>query len=299
MKKSRYRFDFYCRDWLGGTIHLSLAARGLYIGLLALIQERHDKRILNDAMEIMPKLGIRDRRTWQKLMGELVTRGKIDVSDGWITNRRVMAELANADEEAPEHGEAAAIAPAEADDTNPQTVCEQFENSLKTPNELPANCSTIHEGDIEQNQLLAGKGGAATKNLEPRTKNNIPTKDSARARGGTDFDDLKIPKILDRSVLTALPKAWKPNAADLMAARMLGMDDDEIDFQADQFRNHYHATGAVLADWSAAWRGWIGRRDRFGRAGARKSGRERPERIGDGAIFARVGAAIAARDSAG
>ena len=151
-KRSRFRFELYVRDWLTGTRHLSLEARGLYIDLLAMMNERRDRRLPNDPTELTPKLGLRDRRTWQRVLGELVSRGKLDVSDGWITNRRI--RLDQEDE----------------DDTNRPTDGRQMADSQTTDGQQSADRWPIQASQNEQNQDDIQQACPGTKNLEPRTK---------------------------------------------------------------------------------------------------------------------------------
>jgi uncharacterized protein YdaU (DUF1376 family) len=88
-----YKFDFYIRDWLTGTRELSLEARGLYIDLISLLAE-HGGRLRLDPPGLCRMLGIRDHRTVNRVLGELVMRSKIESEAGWISNPRMTRELA-------------------------------------------------------------------------------------------------------------------------------------------------------------------------------------------------------------
>jgi hypothetical protein len=55
-----------------------------------------------------------------------------------------------------------------------------------------------------------------------------------------------------------LPKDWTPNIANLAYASKNGLTREEINHEADQFRNHAAAQGRLAANWDAAFRTWLG-----------------------------------------
>jgi uncharacterized protein YdaU (DUF1376 family) len=86
------RVDFYPVDWLGGTVTLSLAERGLYITACALIYE---------AGGPIPKVDLRQAaggrpETFKSLLLGLVDKGKLQLRDGMIDQIRCQREIARA-----------------------------------------------------------------------------------------------------------------------------------------------------------------------------------------------------------
>lgn len=95
-----------------------------------------------------------------------------------------------------------------------------------------------------------------------------------------------------------LPKDWQPNAANYAFASKSGLTREEINHEADQFRNHALAQGRLAADWHAAFRTWLGntvkwRAERSARtpAGQNASGKSR----GGGLVAAGLRAVSEAR----
>jgi uncharacterized protein YdaU (DUF1376 family) len=74
------------RDFLEGTIGLSFEVKGAYAIVLDLIYMR-DGRLPDDARYIAGQLGCSVRK-WTAILSELVTAGKLHVTDGVITNFR-------------------------------------------------------------------------------------------------------------------------------------------------------------------------------------------------------------------
>jgi uncharacterized protein YdaU (DUF1376 family) len=74
------------RDFLEGTIGLSFEVKGAYAIVLDLIYMR-DGRLPDDARYIAGQLGCSVRK-WTAILSDLVTAGKLHVTDGIITNFR-------------------------------------------------------------------------------------------------------------------------------------------------------------------------------------------------------------------
>jgi hypothetical protein len=67
-----------------------------------------------------------------------------------------------------------------------------------------------------------------------------------------------------RSRSTELAPDWRPGDDDWRFAAARGYDADWIDRQAELFRAHYRAKGAVVADWHECWKAWVLRSVDFG-----------------------------------
>ena len=90
------RFDFYPRDWHLDTRDLSNAEKGVYIDLLASIYARGGP-LPNDERELCRLCGCATVRSLRPLLDGLLTRGKLKLADGCLTNGRAMEEIAKAE----------------------------------------------------------------------------------------------------------------------------------------------------------------------------------------------------------
>ena len=90
------RFDFYPRDWHLDTRDLSNAAKGVYIDLLASMYARGGP-LPDDERELCRLCGCATVRSLRPLRAELLTRGKLKLIDGYLTNGRAMEEIAKAE----------------------------------------------------------------------------------------------------------------------------------------------------------------------------------------------------------
>jgi hypothetical protein len=65
-----------------------------------------------------------------------------------------------------------------------------------------------------------------------------------------------------------LPKNWNPNTAAMDFARANGLD---VNFEADQFRNHAAATQRTMKNWDAAFRVWLGNAVKWKKPGTKST----------------------------
>jgi DNA-binding transcriptional MocR family regulator len=61
----------------------------------------------------------------------------------------------------------------------------------------------------------------------------------------------------------ALPENWVPSDKNTADAQERGFTMQEIDHEADQFRNYHIAKGSTFKNWDAAWRTWLGNARKF------------------------------------
>lgn len=61
----------------------------------------------------------------------------------------------------------------------------------------------------------------------------------------------------------ALPENWVPSDKNIADAQERGFTMQEIDHEADQFRNYHLAKGTTFKNWDAAWRTWLGNARKF------------------------------------
>ena len=65
----------------------------------------------------------------------------------------------------------------------------------------------------------------------------------------------------------SLPEEWVPSERNIEDANARGFTHQEIENEADQFRDYHLARGSTFKDWNAAWRTWLGNAKRYkGRA---------------------------------
>ncbi|MBY0448106.1 MAG: YdaU family protein [Hyphomonadaceae bacterium] len=84
-------FPLFHRDFRGGTRKLSLEERGAYFELLMLMYDAKGA-IDDDEAGISAELGC-DKRVWRRLRAKLLAAGKLDLSDGKLSNARALHEI--------------------------------------------------------------------------------------------------------------------------------------------------------------------------------------------------------------
>ena len=72
-----------------------------------------------------------------------------------------------------------------------------------------------------------------------------------------------------------LPHGWVPSIKNIEDAQKAGLSPEEIDNEADQFRDYHVSKQNRFRDWDAAWRTWVRNSIKFGRSG-RMAGRPKP-----------------------
>lgn len=71
------------------------------------------------------------------------------------------------------------------------------------------------------------------------------------------------PKPAKRKRAVSLPDGWVPSDRNIEDAMKRGFSTEEINHEAEQFRNYHHAKGSTFKDWDAAWRTWLGNARKF------------------------------------
>lgn len=95
-----------------------------------------------------------------------------------------------------------------------------------------------------------------------------------------------------RARACALPPDWVLSDRNIEDAEKAGLTAEEIEHEATTFRDHHLAKGSRFVDWAAAWRTWLQRYRRFGRAGPSAG---RPQSGRGGSPGGLVGAAMRSR----
>lgn len=81
-------FRFYPRDFFDGTVGLTLETKGAYALVIALMHQ-HDGKLPDDGRYISGHIGC-SLRKWNELKRELLIRGKVTLSHGYLENMRVI-----------------------------------------------------------------------------------------------------------------------------------------------------------------------------------------------------------------
>jgi uncharacterized protein YdaU (DUF1376 family) len=84
-------FPFYTQAWKDGTRKLTPEQRGIYVDLLTYIYDA-DGPIEDDLRDLANLLRV-DLRVWKRVRSELIALGKIEASEGYLSNGRAASEL--------------------------------------------------------------------------------------------------------------------------------------------------------------------------------------------------------------
>jgi uncharacterized protein YdaU (DUF1376 family) len=85
-----------------------------------------------------------------------------------------------------------------------------------------------------------------------------------------------------------LPDGWVPSDKNISDAQAKGFSAQEIDNEADRFRDHHTAKGSTFKCWDAAWRTWLGNARKF--SGRFMAGPPSPGGYGQGSSIASIAA---------
>ena len=90
----------------------------------------------------------------------------------------------------------------------------------------------------------------------------------------------------------SIPDGWVPNDRNIQDAIDRSFSQQEMNHEANQFRDYHLAKGTTYKDWNAAWRTWLGNARKF----ARTNGNNGTSRPGSGTAQAFAATAIKLRD---
>jgi uncharacterized protein YdaU (DUF1376 family) len=209
------------RDFLDGTIGLCLETKGAYAIVLDLIYMRGG-RLPDDPKYIAGQLGCSVRK-WNSLRAELVSLGKLNVENGLISNFRADVLLEET-----------------------RTFRDKQAENRSYPNKnsgLQSPKSDHLKPDTEE-EVRETTANAVVAHTSPEQPN--PQKGKGKVRG------------VARG--SRLSESWNPTLKDYAFAAKHNLTREEINREADRFRNHWTAAtgkGSVKLDWEAAWRNWL------------------------------------------
>jgi len=220
-------------DFVFGTMGLTLEERGAYSIIIDLIHDR-GQPVPDDARFMAGILGVSTRK-WRTIRDALIGHGKIYEADGFLSNERCDADLAEAQEQARKQVESGA--------KGGRKRAENALNLQRNPSEPQKKPNKINE---------SGQGTLKPTRSQKPDKKDIsppidPPKKSKRAEPRTALPDD-----------WAIPDGWREDA------RKAGLNDDaEIDRQSRKFANYHWSRGSRMARWRAAWGTWLGNIDDF------------------------------------
>ena len=220
----------YHQDALNGMANLPVDLRGVYYTLLDLMYDRREPLAESDQM-FAARMCCSVRK-WKSYRDQLINLGKIQFTkEGKITNKRFENELKTSRKLA-ENGAKGGRASSESR-KKPNINSDGDEKGFK-----PAHKPQKSESDITHSNECVGAQSADTPAEQPKQK---AAKKTAR----------RASRISDN---------WGPTPKDYAYAKSKGLSPQEINDEADRFRNYWSAKsgrGSTKLDWEATWCNWI------------------------------------------
>jgi uncharacterized protein YdaU (DUF1376 family) len=201
------------RDFLDGTVGMTLEQKGAYGIVLDLIFSRGGK-LPDDPRYIAGQLGCSVRK-WNSIKDYLISEAKLFTENGIISNKRADYLL----EETRKYR-----------DKQAENRKKPYKNSEETKPSSTSRERIQKTEDCSNEQSLGGEAPQP-----PKVKTRKVTKRGSR-----------------------IAETWAPTPTDYAHASKRGLNPQEVNHEADQFRNHHLAKGTVSKDWAASWRTWCG-----------------------------------------
>lgn len=240
------------RDFLEGTIGFTLEQKGAYSCVLDLIFMRGGN-MPDDAGYVAGQLGCSVRK-WNTIREFLISRGKLTIKNGIISNFRADDLL----EETRKYREQKAENRA---GSNKNKAQEERPSTKRAEIQIPDTETTL-------SRVVAAQAPAP---VSEKPKRKAAPRGAARG--------------------SKIPPNWAPSPQDYAFATTRGLTPEETNHEADQFRNHHTAKGTIFKDWSAGWRTWAGNSAKWKSERAGRSGGNRGHAKGD-TSFAGVAASM-------
>jgi uncharacterized protein YdaU (DUF1376 family) len=113
-----------------------------------------------------------------------------------------------------------------------------------------------------ENRLRPNKNKAQesprSNHTEPDTESDTIAKAIVAPQPSDPPESKSTGRVRGAARATQLPPNWTPNITNLAYASQHGLSREEINHEADQFRNHAAANGKRFKDWDAGFRTWLG-----------------------------------------
>jgi uncharacterized protein YdaU (DUF1376 family) len=224
---------FFGDDWLSGTQSLTLEERGVLITVVAMTATAGEAPAY-DVDRLARRLGCTRAKTI-RLMEALVLVGKITIEDGRIYQPRALKETKKAQENSEKQTKIAnarwSRSDAKANENKPDADAMA----------MPRECQLEPEPELEVRKTTANAVVAHTVIEQPN-----PQKGKGKVRGASRG--------------SRITESWAPTLKDYTFAAKHNLTREEINREADRFRNYWLAAsgrGAAKCDWEAAWRNWL------------------------------------------
>lgn len=224
-------FKCYPDDFLGGLADLSTDEQAFYVQLVFRMYDAADAIYVDDKR--IARWCNSNARKWNRVKEALIDAGKLTVlRDGGLINRRALREMIKNSDRVPEKVK-----------DRLAKLSQMFEESLGKDSQK------FGETSPENTKKTAPLKEARSQ--KPETKPN-------GFDGGVSPQPLKAKtrKVTKRG--SRLSETWSPTPTDYAHASKRGLTPQEVNHEADQFRNHHLAKGTVSKDWAASWRTWCG-----------------------------------------
>jgi hypothetical protein len=101
---------------------------------------------------------------------------------------------------------------------------------------------------------------------QQRDSSETKNKNDERRKEGSSLESTR--KRAPRNPEISIPENWCPSDRNVADATVRGFSQQEIDSEADRFRDHHLARGSSFRNWDAAWRTWLGNARRFSAGGS-------------------------------
>jgi hypothetical protein len=89
------------------------------------------------------------------------------------------------------------------------------------------------------------------------------SKEEKKEESKEEREPPSLPKAPRAKARSRIPSDWSLSEEDIGYASDRGFGVPQIDVMLERFRNHHAGKGSVMADWSAAWRTWVGNEIKF------------------------------------
>lgn len=118
------------------------------------------------------------------------------------------------------------------------------------------------------------EGRTCGHNIGHKSATNRPAKEEGKERKKEESPngDSLEGRRRARKPEVAIPENWIPSERNVADAVARNFSQQDIEREADRFRNHHLAKGSMFRDWDAAWRKWLGNSQRFNGSGGMAGG---------------------------
>lgn len=220
-------YKAYPRDFIEGTIGMDFETKGAYRLVLDLIYMQGGK-LPDDARYISGQLGCSVRK-WNAIRDRLLEAGKLDLFEGFISNKRARKELESLRKLQEQNAENRRGA-------NKNKDLEKRPSNHTEPEPEP-------DKEKELSEDSSKKTGDGAEHLQPDGPEEPPPQKTKKRA-------------------TRLAPDWVPSGEQINFALKEGLDHAAANREADKFRDYWIGVGGqkgTKLDWDATWKNWVRR----------------------------------------